>query len=274
MSSAAPDPRSHDSEGSYLRRVPARLGAWLSRAAPVWALLGVWEAVSWSPWVNPFVFPPVSEIAVRWITLITSGTLFPPLGATAFRAVAGLAAAVLVGVPLGLLMGRTRWAEWLFQPLFAFGFPLPKIALIPLYVNWFGLFSLSKVMLVFTDCLFPLVIFAYHGAKGVSPVYLWSAQARGTRGVRLFWRVVVPLSLAHIYDGFQVAVVVAVLVAVVSEMVSGGGGLGVLMIRAYRYGDVGVAFATLATIALLGYALSRVAQLLRERLLFWHVTEA
>ena len=82
-------------------------------------------------------------------------------------------------VPLGLAMGRIRAAEWFLEPLFSFGFPLPKIALIPLYVSWFGLFSLSKVMLIFTDCLFPIVIFTYHGARGVSPVYLWSAQARG-----------------------------------------------------------------------------------------------
>jgi ABC-type nitrate/sulfonate/bicarbonate transport system permease component len=68
-----------------------------------------------------------------------------------------------------------------------------------------------------------------------------------------------------------VAVVVAVLVAVVSEMVSGGGGLGVLMISAYRYGDVQGAFAALATISLVGYALSRAAQLLRGRLLHWHI---
>ena len=128
-------------------------------------------------------------------------------------------------------------------------------------------------MLIFTDCLFPIVIFTYHGARGLSPIYLWSAQARGTRPLRMLWRVVLPLSLASIYDGVQVAVVVAVLVAVVSEMVSGGGGLGTMMIRAYRYGDVRTAFATLVTISLIGYALYRVAQAVRGRLLFWHTSE-
>jgi ABC-type nitrate/sulfonate/bicarbonate transport system permease component len=90
----------------------------------------------------------------------------------------------------------------------------------------------------------------------------------------MMWRVVLPLSLASIYDGVQVSVVVAVLVAVVSEMVSGGGGLGTTMIRAYRYGDVQTAFATLVSISLIGYALYKVAQLLRDRLLHWHVAEA
>lgn len=245
-----------------------------TRVVPIGIVLIAWELVTRTHVVNPFVFPPVSEILLRWVTLIADGTMFGPLGATLWRALTGLFAAIAIGVPLGLLMGRARWAEWLFEPLFSFAFPLPKIALIPLYVNWFGLFSLSKVMLIFTDCLFPIVLFTYHGARGISPIYLWSAQARGTGSVRMLWRVVLPLSLASIYDGVQVAVVVAVLVAVVTEMVSGGSGLGYMMMRAYRYGDVRTAFATLVMISLIGYALYAVAQRLRGKLLHWYTAEA
>ena len=245
----------------------------LTRIVPIAIVLIAWELVTRLEWVNPRVFPPVSDILIRWFEMIVNLTVFGPLWDTLWRALAGLGAAILVGVPIGILMGRVRWAEWFFEPLFSFAFPLPKIALIPLYVTWFGLFSFSKVMLIFTDCLFPIVIFTYHGARGLSTMYLWSAQARGTGPLRMYWRVVLPLSLASIYDGVQVAVVVAVLVAVVSEMVSGGSGLGTMMIRAYRYGDVRTAFATLLTISLIGYALYRIAQLLRARLLFWHVTE-
>ncbi len=251
-----------------------RLVAGLTRVVPIALVLLAWELVTRAGWVNPFVFPPVSEIVIRWFALFVDGTVYRPLWDTLWRALLGLGAAIAVGVPLGLLMGRVRWAEWFFEPLFSFSFPLPKIALIPLYVHWFGLFSLSKVMLIFTDCLFPLVLFTYHGARGLSPIYLWSAQSRGTGRLRMLWRVVLPLSLASIYDGVQVAVVVAVLVAVVSEMVSGGGGLGQMMIRAYRFGDVRTAFATLLTISLFGYALYRAAQWLRGRLLFWHVTDS
>jgi taurine transport system permease protein len=245
----------------------------LTRLAPIAAVLVAWELVARTGFVNPYVFPPVSEIVLRWVELFADGRIYLPLWETLWRALAGLALAILVGVPLGLLMGRVRWAEWFFEPLFSFGFPLPKIALIPLYVHWFGLFSLSKVMLIFTDCLFPMVLFTYHGARGLSPIYLWSAQSRGTGRVRMLWRVVLPLSAASIYDGVQVAVVVAVLVAVVSEMVSGGSGLGQLMIRSYRFGDVRTAFATLLTISLIGYALYKGVQWLRERLLFWHVAD-
>jgi len=252
----------------------SRLSTALTRVVPIAVVLLAWEIVTRTEFVNPNVFPPVSEILLRWVTLVADGTTFSPLAATLWRALTGLLAAIAIGVPLGLLMGRARWAEWFFEPLFSFAFPLPKIALIPLYVNWFGLFSLSKVALIFTDCLFPIVLFTYHGARGMSPIYQWSAQARGTGPVRMLWRVVLPMSLASIYDGVQVAVVVAVLVAVVSEMVSGGSGLGYMMMRAYRYGDVRTAFATLLTISLIGFALYKLAQWLRGRLLHWYVAEA
>ena len=233
-----------------------------------------WELATRLHVVTPYVFPPVTDIAWRWLTMLGSGAAFGPLGDTLWRALAGFSGAIAVGVPLGILMGRSRWAEWFFEPLFSFAFPLPKIALIPLFVQWFGLFDLSKVMLVFTDCLFPLVIFSYHGSKGVSQAYIWSAQARGTGRWRMLWRVVLPMSLASVYDGVQVAVVVALLVAVVTEMVSGGSGLGYAMIRAYRLGDVRTAFATLVNISLIGFVLYRAAQVLRARLLFWYVQEA
>jgi taurine transport system permease protein len=251
-----------------------RVAAALVRVLPICAVLLAWELVTRTGFVNPFVFPPVSEILLRWVALVADGSALRPLWSTLWRALAGLAAAVVLGVPLGILMGRARWAEWFFEPLFSFAFPLPKIALIPLFVQWFGLFDLSKVMLIFTDCLFPLVVFSYHGSKGVSQIYLWSAQARGTGRWRMLWRVVLPLSLASIYDGIQVAVVVAILVAVVTEMVSGGSGLGFTMIRAYRFGDVRTAFATLLMISLIGYTLSRLAQAVRDRLLSWHTLEA
>src|SRR5262245_17529648 len=246
----------------------------LTRVIPIALLLAVWELVARGGWVNPYVFPPVTEIVLRWLALFVDGRIYSPLWDTLWRALAGLAAAIAVGVPLGLLMGRVRAMEWFFEPLFSFAFPLPKIALIPLYVHWFGLFSTSKVMLIFTDCLFPIVLFSYHGARGLGPGYVWSAQSPGAGRVRMLWRVGLPLWLAAIYDGVQVAVVVAVLVAVVSEMVSGGGGLGEMMLRSYRYGDVRTAFATLVTISLIGAVLYKLAQWLRGRLLHWHVAEA
>jgi ABC-type nitrate/sulfonate/bicarbonate transport system permease component len=246
----------------------------LARLLPTGFILLLWEIVTRAGLVNEHVFPPVTGIVLRWLGMWLDGTMFMPLGQTLFRALVGLTGAILIGIPVGLLMGRIAWLERCFEPLFSFAFPLPKIALIPLYVTWFGLFSFSKVMLVFTECLFPIVILTYHGARGVSQIYIWSAQARGTRPVSMLWRVALPLSLASIFDGLQIAIVSAVLVAVVTEMISGGGGLGYMMIRAFRSGDVRSAFAVLLTISLIGAILFRAAQSVRARVLFWYVAEA
>ena len=255
--------RSDVGRARAVRVVRSERCCWRGSSSPGWA------------WVNPYVFPPVSEILLRWFALFADGD--------DVRSARGYAVARAAGPLHGDRDRRSRRprdgarARGGVVPRAAVlvRLPLPKIALIPLYVSWFGLFSLSKVMLIFTDCLFPIVIFTYHGAQGLSPIYLWSAQARGTGRVRMFWRVVLPLSLASIYDGVQVAVVVAVLVAVVTEMVSGGSGLGddddprlSLRRRAHRVRHAADDFADRLR------PLPRSPQALRERLLFWHVTEA
>ena len=98
----------------------------LTRLIPIVIVLGVWELVRRAGVVNPNVFPPVSEVAVRWVQVFADGRIWVPLWGTLWRALAGLAAAIVVGIPLGLLMGRARWAEWFFEPLFSSGFRCPR----------------------------------------------------------------------------------------------------------------------------------------------------
>ena len=92
----------------------------LTRIVPIALVLAAWELVARTGWVNPNVFPPVTEIVMRWFAMFADGRIYAPLWGTLWRALAGLAAAIAVGVPLGLLMGRARWAEWFFEPLFSF----------------------------------------------------------------------------------------------------------------------------------------------------------
>src|SRR5580704_10957309 len=109
----------------------------LTKVVPIALVLATWELIARLGFVNPNVFPPVTDIVLRWFAIIADGRIYAPLYGTVWRSLLGLAMAILVGVPLGLLMGRVRLIEWFFEPLFAFGFSLPKIALIPLYVSWF-----------------------------------------------------------------------------------------------------------------------------------------
>src|SRR3954465_673762 len=94
------------------RTEPGRGAAALARYLPIGAILLAWELITRTGLVNPYVFPPVTEILLRWVTLVANGSAFWPLWNTLWRALLGLAGAIAVGVPLGILMGRVRAAEW------------------------------------------------------------------------------------------------------------------------------------------------------------------
>ncbi len=243
----------------------------LRRFYSVLVILMVWDMAARAPWVNQYVFPPSSKIIVHWFSFIASGTVLLPTSLTLFRALSGLLLALACGVFIGLIMGKYRSCEWFFRPLFSIGFPIPKIALLPLFVHWFGLFDKSKIAMVFVDCLFPVVIYTYHGVKGVKLEIVWSALSKGVKGPRLIRRILLPHAMPQIYDGVQLGIVISLLISVVSEMVSGGGGLGHYMISAYRYMNTLDAFAALITIAVIGFLFTQLGVFIRNRILSWHI---
>ena len=98
----------------------------------------------------------------------------------------------MVGIFLGILMGRSKTVAGLLDPLFSGTYAVPKLALFPIFIFVFGIGSLSKVALVFLECLYPIVIMSYAGARSVHRVYLWSAQNMGASRADILRRVVIP----------------------------------------------------------------------------------
>ena len=129
-----------------------------------------------------------------------------------------------------MLMGRSKLVAGLLDPLFSGTYAVPKLALFPIFIFVFGIGSLSKVALVFLECLYPIVIMSYHGARSVNRVLLWSAQNMGASRAETLRRVVIPATAPFIFAGFRVAVPVAMIVVVITEMVSSADGLGYLVI--------------------------------------------
>ncbi len=253
-----------------VRRIGPGLLSFVKKYYSILVLLIIWEIASRATGVNQFVFPAASKILVHWFSFIQSWTFVTSAVLTIYRALAGLFLAVVVGVAIGLVMGRYKLWSWFFGPIFSIGFPVPKIALLPLFMQWFGLFDKCKIAMVFVDCLFPIVIYTYHGVKGVNTEIIWSALSKGIKGPKLIWKVLLPHALPQIYDGVQLGIVISLLVSFVSEMVSGGGGLGHVMISAFRYMDVLEAFAALIMISIFGFLFSKLGVVIRNRLLFWH----
>lgn len=240
------------------------------RLVPLALVFAVWQAASVSGLLPKAVLPSFWEVAASLGSLIRSGEIFPHTAASFARAGAGFLIAVLSGVALGILMARVRVVERTVEPILLLIYPVPKPALIPLFMIWLGIGNFSKVAVIALACLLPVVIATFNGARSVDDVLLWSARARGTSEGRLLWRVVLPAALPQIAAGVRTAIAIAIIVLVSSEFISAETGLGYLI---FSYGGVGADDAMLAVViylAVLGYLLDRFYLAGLRRLLSWH----
>ncbi len=246
-----------------------RLRDGLTFLYPLGLLLVVWEGAAGAGLVRPLFLPAASAVASKAIGLALDGQIVGPLLTSLFRAFAGLILAVVAGLALGIGMARLRGMLWAFDPLIAIGFPSPKIAFLPIFILWFGIDHLSKVLIVAFTCVFPLVVSAYHGAAGVPQIWLWSARAMGTAERRLLWRVVLPASLPYLFSGLRVAMPVALITAFTAEMVAGGGGLGAALMFAQRFFETPTVFVYLFLMLLTGFVFDKLMLGLRRRAVGW-----
>jgi hypothetical protein len=172
------------------------------------AILIGWEAISRSGLWNPILFPPLEKIGRELVLFFTRPESLLEAWVSLQRAFAGFALAALAGVTIGMLMGRSAWLAALLDPLFSGTYAVPKLALFPIFIFAFGIGSLSKVALVFLECLYPIVIVTSQGARGVSRVLLWSAANMGASRAAALRRVVFPLRHPS-FAGLRIALLIA-----------------------------------------------------------------
>jgi ABC-type nitrate/sulfonate/bicarbonate transport system permease component len=237
-------------------------------------LLIAWEAFARSGRVTAFMLPPFSAVARRIYADAIGGELWRNLGVTMFRALTGFAIAAVGGVALGAMMARNRFVRWFFDPIISVGFPMPKIAFLPIIILWLGLYDVSKISVVVFDAIFPVVTATLAGLAGVERELIWSGRNMGASERELMWQVVLPAALPQILTGLQVALPIALILAIIAEMAMGGYGLGGAMMSASRFADSRGVFAGIVEIAIVGYALIKALALIRRRLLVWHQESA
>jgi ABC-type nitrate/sulfonate/bicarbonate transport system permease component len=242
----------------------------IARSAAIVLLLVAWEALARSGKVTPFMLPAFSAVVERIYDDAVSGTLWINLGLTIYRALAGFFIAGAGGIALGALMSRSKFVHWLFDPIISVGFPMPKIAFLPIIMLWLGLYDLSKISMVVFDAIFPVVTATLAGIAGVERQLIWSARNMGASERAVMWQVALPAALPQILTGLQIALPIALIVAIIAEMAMGGYGLGGAMMTASRFADSRGVFAGIVEIAVVGYVLIRALALLRRRLLVWH----
>ncbi len=246
------------------------LDYWPARFISPLVLLAVWEASVRGGWVNDFLLPPLSAVLALGLEEVVSGEIVRHAGLTLYRALVSFLIASVLGVFLGTMMSRKKWVRWFFEPLVSVGFPIPKISFMPIFILWFGLYDTTKMIMVVFACIFPIISATYLGTSTVDRYLLWSAQNLGTSERRLLWQVVIPAAMPQILSGLQIAFPVALILSIVTEMLTSGGGLGGYMILAARFADSPRVFLGIVTIAALGSVLMAGFTSLRKRLLRWH----
>jgi len=234
----------------------------------------VWELVAQSGAFSPLVVPSIARIGREFWWLLARPESLAEAWSTLQRGLGGFALAAVIGVALGVLMGRSAVAAAFLGPLFSGTYPIPKIALFPILIYLFGIGSVSKVLLIFLECLYPIVVTTHAGSRAVNRVLLWSAANMGASRARILWRVVVPAAAPFIFAGLRIALPIAMIVVIITEMISSADGLGYLVMYSLASLKTDRMLAVVLAIALIGVTLDWLIVRLRDRLVFWERLES
>ena len=205
--------------------------------------------------INRALFPPPSVVGNTVWGLLTTGAILEPLGTTLGLFVTGYVLAVICGVGLGLLMGTSRTINYLLNPLIESLRPMPKAALLPVLMLFLGLGPTMKITAVVLASFFPVLINTIQGVRGTDPVLIATGRTFGLSNLAITLKIILPAAVPYIFTGMRVAISLALLMTILTEMLAGGG-LGYLVLenqRSFRIRDM---YGWLVILAVLGFSIN------------------
>ncbi len=246
-------------------------------AGSIALLLAVWELlphiVTISAGTKLFFTTP-SQIAGTLWKMFATGTIWAPLGVSASGFALGLGLSIAVGVPLGVLLGRSRTLNAMLDPFVTAFNATPRLVFLPLVLLWFGLGLWSKVVIVFIGALFPILINTYEGVRHADKVLINVVRSFGAKEWDIARLVVLPNALPYVVAGLRLGIGRAVLGVVVAEFFGSEQGLGVIMVQAAGRYQVDIVFAGLIVFAALSLAMTGLVKLFEDRLTRWRPQRA
>lgn len=246
---------------------------WLVSVASVGVALGAWLVASWLGVLDPNRFPPAQTLAGSVAELVQNGYSGKPfwmqIGASMGRALSGFVIAVLVGVPVGILIGSSRLFDAIVSPFLTFLRPIPPIALVPLFVFYFGIGELSKVALIFLTSFLYMTVNTASGVRSVPEDLLLASRSLGLTDRQIFFHVTIPASAAAILTGMRVSMTLSWALVVAAELIAAQVGLGFLIMDATTFFRIPYVYVGIITIGLIGLALEGLLLLVERRLLHW-----
>jgi ABC-type nitrate/sulfonate/bicarbonate transport system permease component len=255
------------------RRGRASLGIWLLRIGFLAALLLAWEVATASA-SRALIVPP-SEVARAVYHLTFVDPVLPMATFLTARAfIIGFSGSIVVGILIGLAMGRSRTLERVLDPWVFFLYAIPSIALIPVMVIWFGIGDLVKIMLVFIASVFPIIINTAAGVRNVDEEVIDTARAYCATERQILRTVVLPGSVPFIFAGVRVGLsqaLVGVIGAEILSIISGLGGLIITYANDFKTDEM---FAPIVVIIVLALLMTEIMRRVQARVSRWRVAEA
>lgn len=240
---------------------------WVLRVSSVAAVLTVWQIVGGR--VNPIFLSTPTKIASAFVATVASGELpsavLLSLGVTAV----GFVSAMIVGIPLGLLMGRFRTFEYLIDPYVNALYVVPRIALIPLIIIWAGLGVAAQLVVVFGTTVFPILLSTYAGVKNADRGLLETAYVFGANEAQLFLKVIIPGSVPFIMSGLRLGIGQAVIGMIVAQMFLGIEGMGFMLTNYGNQFATDYVFVVVLSLAGLGIVLTELVKIAERRFNYW-----
>lgn len=236
---------------------------------PIIIIAVAWHLLARSGVVPERLFPDAWAIGDATRDFLTAGDFWYHSQYTLYRTFAAFALAAPTGIVIGILLARFRWAEVLFEPLLTFTYPMPKIALLPIFVIIFGFGSPSKIALAFVEATYPIVISTYFGVRMTKRSLIWAAESMGASHARIFFRVLLPGALPEVLTSFRIALHVAFVVVILLEIIGDSTGLGYYITYSASAFNYAGFFAGILAIMFWGFLLDRIMIFLRTRIVFW-----
>jgi NitT/TauT family transport system permease protein len=251
------------------------VNAWLRKRGGALAvflvLFIVWELGVRMFGVKEYLLPPPSKVWTEFLKRYD--TVMASAWVTTQEILAGYALAALVSVPLALWIAYSRFMESAVYPAIVFLQIVPKIAIAPLFIIWFGFGFTPKLLLVFLLSFFPIVVASIVGFKSVDPDIMDFARTTGAGGWRLFAKIRLPQALPHIFTGLKVGAALSATAAVVAEFVASDKGLGYLLLQYNGQLETPMVFAIVVLLSLIGLAVYYAVELIERLTIPWHVSQ-
>lgn len=229
----------------------------------------IWEVVSRAGIIDSNFLPPFSVVIKTFFQMLISGELITNIVVSLKRSLAGFGLGLVIAIPLGLIIGSFRKIEFYIDPLLQLFRQTSTLALLPVFMLFFGIGEISKVAIVFWGVWSAILLNTINGVKGVEPILIKSAKSMGSSQFIIFRKVILPSAFPSIITGIRLSATSAILVLIAAEMMGASSGLGYLLYDTQIKYQIPKMYAAIITMSLIGIIVNYIIVAFEKRITRW-----